>query len=789
MRLSCCIVARNEAAFISACIESARPVVDEVVLVDTGSSDGTPDLAARAGARVIEAPWPGDLGQAHDLPVAHARGDWVLVLDGDEVLDPAAAPALRDYAASGECDGYRLPIRNYGYSAGVKWRRADARDPLARGASGYLPSSPVRLFRHHRGYRHQGFLHQSVAPSILAAGGRIGTADVPIHHYGYINVARAKSRLYVALARRQATATPRSAQVWIDLGQPLLEAGQYPAALAAFRRARDLGPNASASFWVGETLLAMGQTAAALPHLREALAGNPRDEARDFDRADAWERIARAHEALGRRREAEAAYRRVLALRPDSPVALNDLAGLLAERGATRQAEPVVRELLSRYPGLDMAWATLGTLRARQGDLAGARVALERALDVDPRLKAARVNLAVCRALAAGRPVPRAAAAPRRAVRLDALGAGGVVSIIPHLNGGGGRVLVDVVRALRGRPQCVVCFETDAHTRQGLGAELARAGVRVLTASSEHGVRAILRRLQPETVIFHWWPNVPMDPVRVGDERWIVLGHGVPPMPPGGDDYVVISDFHASRQRHLRPARVHRIPNAIDVARFARPARAAGRPITIAMLSRLDVGKFSRRLLDYLPRLDVLGARLLIAGRGARRWELEPEIAERGLSDVIRFVGAIPGERVPRFLAGADIGLYLTDTAEETGSLATLEMLASGLPVVAQPKGCLPELVVPGVNGYLSLEPKQIAADLERLILSPTLRRRMGAAGRRQSAPLEHDALPAPVARAGGQPTDHASPRVSGPAPVRAVAPLARGARVRDAARRQRPAL
>jgi LPS sulfotransferase NodH len=178
---------------------------------------------------------------------------------------------------------------------------------------------------------------------------------------------------------------------------------------------------------------------------------------------------------------------------------------------------------------------------------------------------------------------------------------------------------------------------------------------------------------------------------------------------------------------------VHCIPNAIDVTRFARPARAARRPVTIAMLSRLDAGKFSRRLLDYLPQLDVLGARLLIAGRGARRWELEPEIADRSLSDVIRFVGAIPGEHVARFLAGADIGLYLTDTAEETGSLATLEMLASGLPVVAQPKGCLPELVVPGVNGYLSLEPKQIAADLERLIVSPALRRRMGLAARRSA--------------------------------------------------------
>jgi LPS sulfotransferase NodH len=60
-------------------------------------------------------------------------------------------------------------------------------------------------------------------------------------------------------------------------------------------------------------------------------------------------------------------------------------------------------------------------------------------------------------------------------------------------------------------------------------------------------------------------------------------------------------------------------------------------------------------------------------------------------------------------------------------------MLASGLPIVAEPKGCVPEMVSAGENGFLSLEPKQVAADLERLILSPALRRRFGAASRRRA--------------------------------------------------------
>src|SRR3712207_6391939 len=97
--ISLCLVARDEASFIANAIASGRDVVDEVIVVDTGSSDGTAALARAAGARVVEEEWPGDLGKAHDLPAAHARGEWVLALDADEVLDPSARGRVRDLVA------------------------------------------------------------------------------------------------------------------------------------------------------------------------------------------------------------------------------------------------------------------------------------------------------------------------------------------------------------------------------------------------------------------------------------------------------------------------------------------------------------------------------------------------------------------------------------------------------------------------------------------------------------------------------------------------------------------
>ena len=81
----------------------------------------------------------------------------------------------------------------------------------------------------------------------------------------------------------------------------------------------------------------------------------------------------------------------------------------------------------------------------------------------------------------------------------------------------------------------------------------------------------------------------------------------------------------------------------------------------------------------------------------------------------------------------ADIGLHLNEAVSESGSIAIKQMLAAGLPVVAQPEGCVPELVADGRNGFLAADEKEVAARLRELIRSPPLRRRMGAASRRHA--------------------------------------------------------
>jgi glycosyltransferase involved in cell wall biosynthesis/Tfp pilus assembly protein PilF len=740
MKISLCIVARNEEAFLRECIESARPVVDEIVVVDTGSTDRTPDIAAHAGALVVPLAWPGDLGRAHNLPLEYARADWVLALDADEVLDPRRRLQIRDLVDSGDADGYRLPIRNYSYEPTHKWRPADPSDPLTRGALGYLPTRPVRLFRRREEYRFTGHLHQAVAPSILQSGGHIGDAEVPIHHYGPLRADRSKSPFYVSLARREAAARPRYPRAWIELGVLLFR--QDPrGALEAFRRARALGLRAAASFFAGWLLIDMKRPAAGIRLLREAIGGSRARESVDYDGADAWELLGRAYEMRGQSRSAEAAYRRAIALRPESPVAMNNLAGLLADRRATREARRLVDRLLRRYRGLDTVWAVLGTVRLGESDPEAARRAFEIALDINPLNATARAGLESI----AGRRGPsrhgssghRADQRPEHAAGRPRGGTRGracrmVITLAGRLGGGPGHALADAVRALRQWPQLVLCCRPRTEEEQQELAALESAGVEVRLGASAKSVRRVLEQLRPACVIVHWTDaDMFLRRFRIRDERWIAVGHLPLPMPVGYDAYVVGSAFHDRFQGHVPPERRVRIPRGVDLRRFRRARRRPGSPVTIVMLDRLEPGRFPRRLLAYLPALRETGARLVIAGSGSRRFEIEADVAAQGLADVVRFVGPLPGDRIPEFLADADIGLHLTEVRDDIGGGRVPEMLAAGLPVIAEPKGCLPELIAPGKNGFLATGEREIADRLGDLVSSPALRHRMGLASRR----------------------------------------------------------
>ena len=161
------IIAKNEADRIGETIRAVRHLTDDLVVVDSGSSDETRSIAAGLGARVIENPWPG-YGPQKRFAEEQCRHPWLLNLDADEVLPADLAAEIEALFANGEpgAQAYRLPIAEI-FPGETK--------PHALAYS----LAPVRLYRADRGRYSSSPVHDRVD---LAAGTRVGKLRGIVHH-------------------------------------------------------------------------------------------------------------------------------------------------------------------------------------------------------------------------------------------------------------------------------------------------------------------------------------------------------------------------------------------------------------------------------------------------------------------------------------------------------------------------------------------------------------------------------------------------------------------------------
>ncbi len=111
-RISLCMIVRNEESVLGRCLESARRWVDDIVIVDTGSTDGSVAIAKKHGARVFEHAWADDFAAARNAALEHATGQWILSLGADEVMEPSLGRDLRRISAQGNHVGAHVPLHD-----------------------------------------------------------------------------------------------------------------------------------------------------------------------------------------------------------------------------------------------------------------------------------------------------------------------------------------------------------------------------------------------------------------------------------------------------------------------------------------------------------------------------------------------------------------------------------------------------------------------------------------------------------------------------------------------------
>lgn len=174
--ISLCMIVKDEADQIEACLGSVHSVVDEIIVVDTGSTDGTQELCRKYGAKVIEAPWENSFSKARNIGLKEALGEWVLWLDADERLEEADQEALRQAAIASKSDVLFLKLLHY-------------QGPKKETASLHLASrnAQIRLFRNKKGFQFARDIHEVLQwPETVPQDGAIPLIPVRLHHYGYI---------------------------------------------------------------------------------------------------------------------------------------------------------------------------------------------------------------------------------------------------------------------------------------------------------------------------------------------------------------------------------------------------------------------------------------------------------------------------------------------------------------------------------------------------------------------------------------------------------------------------
>jgi len=233
VRLSVCLIVRDEAGSLPEALASVREVADEVCVLDTGSGDGTPELALQEGARVACFPWRDDFAAARNACLAMAGGDWVLVLDADERLTTPplqARVALEDFArVHPGCVG-RLLLEN------VHAGEVSGRVRVSR----LLPRDDLHAFR--------GRVHEQI---VRGAGERQEEPcrrDVALvlRHVGYAlegDARAAKLRRNLALLEGELAIHAEDGYLWYQLGRTRSLAGDPAGALEALELALERCPD------------------------------------------------------------------------------------------------------------------------------------------------------------------------------------------------------------------------------------------------------------------------------------------------------------------------------------------------------------------------------------------------------------------------------------------------------------------------------------------------------------------------------------------------------------------
>jgi GT2 family glycosyltransferase/tetratricopeptide (TPR) repeat protein len=432
VQLSLCMIVRDNARTIKACLESIRPWVDEMVVVDTGSKDDTPQIAASLGARVFHFPWCDSFAAARNESLRLAQGSWIFWMDSDDTIDEANGRTLRQlalYESDPKVLGHVMQVHCPG--------------PGDPGQAELTIVDHVKLFRNLPALRFEGRIHEQIIPAIRRAGGDIAWSSVFVVHSGYDHSPEGQAKKKerdLHLLHLELQEQPQHPFTLFNLGMTYADIRQFERAVDYLQRCIAVSGEGESHLRKAYALLVhsfaqLGKTEEAWQTCSEGLQLFPKDaellfrkglvlheagrmkqaveayltllqtdEDRHFSSVVrgikgflAHHNLALAYGEMGAFLDAEKQWHLVMAEVPEYPPAWYGLADLLIRQRKHHEAKALANRLVAN-PRHEMHGLTIqGQITAAQGELDTARHLMERAVNAHP--KAVEPLQALCRLL------------------------------------------------------------------------------------------------------------------------------------------------------------------------------------------------------------------------------------------------------------------------------------------------------------------------------------------------------------------------------------------------------
>lgn len=271
-RLSLAMITRNNESMIRAALNSAAAWVDEIVVVDTGSTDRTKSICQDMGAHVFDFPWCDDFSAARNESLRHCSGDWVFWMDSDDILPPSQGRRLRSLVsaplAGSECKAFVLQVH------------------CTDGRSGHMTIvDHVKVFPNWENLRFEFRIHEQILPSIRRLGGEVIFTNIHVVHIGTVHSQASRaSKLArdLRLLELEQITNPNHPFVLFNLGMTYDDAERFEDAVTVLRdcvRRSSAGDSHLRKAWsiLSNSLRCLGRHDQALEAINEGLVAYPAD--------------------------------------------------------------------------------------------------------------------------------------------------------------------------------------------------------------------------------------------------------------------------------------------------------------------------------------------------------------------------------------------------------------------------------------------------------------------------------------------------------------------------------